>query len=110
MFRIKSRIFQLLKAQPARRLEGRKKLAQDTARAPDPNWPTVYSIPWDVLSNIGTGKWGWGIAARGLAGCRSGGGEQLPCASFVHSNPFITTVGILLVLSLSLLVSSFLFY
>ena len=51
-----------------------------------------------------------GFAARGLAGCQSVGGEQLPCVSFVHSNPFITTVGVLLVLSLSLLVSSFLFY
>ena len=104
MFRLKSRI------SPARKLEGHKKLAQDTARAPDPNWLMGYSIPWDVPFSIGTGKWGRGIAARGLAGCWSAGGEQLPCASFVHSNPFITTVVILLVLSLSLLVSFFLFY
>ena len=93
-----------------RKLEGHKKLAEDTARAADPKWPTGYSIPWDIPSSIGTGKLGRGITARGLAGCRSAGGEQLPCASFVHSNPFITTVVILLVLSLSLLVSSFLFY
>ena len=79
------------------------------ARAPDPNWPTVYSIAWDVPPSLGTGTWGWGIAAQGLAGCGSAGGEQLPCASFVHSNAFIIAVVILLVLSLSLLVSSFLF-
>ena len=85
-------------------------LAQDTAKAPDPNWPTVYSIRCDVPSSIGTGKWGQGIAARGLAGCRLAGGKQLHCTSFVHSNPFIIAVVNLLVLLLSLLVSSFLFY
>ena len=90
---------------------GHKKLAQDRARAPDPNWPMGYSMPWDVTSSIETGGVGvGGIAARGLAGCRPAGGEQLHCASFVHSNPFIIAVVILLVLSLSLLVSSFLFY
>ena len=92
-----------------RKLEGHKKLAQDTARTADPNWPTGYSIPWDVTSSIGTGgNGGRGIAAQGLTGCRSVDGEQLHCASFVHSNPFIIAVVILLVLSL--LVSSFLFY
>ena len=90
-----------------RKLEGLKKLGGDTARTADPNWPTGYSIPWDVPSSIGTGEWGQGIAARGLSGCRSAGGEQLPCASYVHSNPFIITIVILLALSLSLLVSSF---
>ena len=84
-------------------------MAQDTARAADPNWPMGYSMPCDVTSSIGTGgSGGRGIAARGLTGCRSVGGEQLHCASFVHSNPFIITIVILLVLSL--LVSSFLFY
>ena len=93
-----------------RKLEGHKKLAQDTARAANPNWSTGYSILCDVPSSLGTGEWGWEIAAQGLAGCQLVGGEQLNCASFVHSNPFTTTVVILLVLSLSLLVSSFLFY
>uniref|UniRef100_A0A8B9NCH1 Cerebellar degeneration related protein 2 like n=1 Tax=Accipiter nisus TaxID=211598 RepID=A0A8B9NCH1_9AVES len=31
-------------------MEGHKKLAQDRARAADPNWPAGYSIPWDVMS------------------------------------------------------------
>ena len=48
---------------------------------------------------MGAGDHTWG-----LAGCQLAGGEQLPCASFVRSNPFIITVVILLVLSL--LVSS----
>ena len=98
----------LTDAQPTRRLEGHKRLGGDPARTVDPNWPTGYSIPCDVTSSIGTGgSGGGGIATRGLTGHRSVGGEQLHCASFVYSNPFIITVVILLVLSL--LVSSSLF-
>ena len=50
---------------------------------------------------------GGGITAWGLTACRLAGGEQLHCVSFVHSNPFIITVVISLVLSLSLLVFLF---
>ena len=44
--------FSASRAQPARRLEGHKKLGGDTARTADPNWPKGYSIPWDVLLSI----------------------------------------------------------
>ena len=43
-----------------RKLEGHKKLGQDTAGAPDPNWPMGYSIPCDVPSSLGTGGSGGG--------------------------------------------------
>ena len=46
------RDFSASHAQPARRLEGHKKLGGDTARAADPNWLKGYSIPFDVMSSI----------------------------------------------------------
>ena len=39
-------------AQPARRLEGHKKLGGDTARTADTNWPKGYSIPYDVMLSM----------------------------------------------------------
>ena len=109
MFRLKD--FSASHAQPARRPEGHKKLGGNTVGAADPNWPKEYSIPCDIMSSIETGvSGGRGIAAWGLTGRQLVGGEQLHCASFVYSNPFTIVVVILLVLSLSLLVSSFLFY
>ena len=57
----------LTDAQPARKLEGHKKLGGDTARAADPKWPMGFSIPCDVPSSLETGKGGAGI-------CRSGTG------------------------------------
>ena len=58
MYKVKD--FSAPHAQPVRKLEGHKKLGGDTARAADPKWPTVYSIPWDVTSSMGTGGSGGG--------------------------------------------------
>ena len=59
----------------------------------DPKWPMGYSIPCDVMSSILTGGVGLGgIAAEGLTGHQSVGGEQLHCASLVYSNSLIITI------------------
>ena len=66
MFRLKVKDFSASPAQPARRLEGHKKVGGDTARAADPNWPKGCSIPWDVMPSIETGgSWPGGDRCSG---------------------------------------------
>jgi len=62
-----------------------KKLAGRVAGMADPGWPQGRSVPQGLMLSVQTpGSWpGAAIAARGQAGRRSLGGEQLHCASLV---------------------------
>ena len=107
----KSRVFQLLL--PSQQESWRGTRSREGTQPGQLTRTGQRAIPYHVtsclvykLGGVGLG----GIATWELTGRQSAGGEQLHYASFVRSKPFIITVVILLVLSLSLLVSSFLFY
>ena len=98
MFSLKSRTFQLLKPSQQEGWRGTRswhrtqpgQLAQSGQRGIPYH---VMSCPVYKLGGVGAE----GIAAQGLTGCRSAGGEQLHCASFIRSNPFIITVVIIII-------------